>query len=407
MDEKARERLSKARSNLILNHPFFGSLALRQPLIEDSSVKTMITNGRRIRYNPEWVKEKSEAELIGVVAHEVFHPALLHHVRRQGRDKKTWNAAGDHVINLILREHGFTLPEGAYADPAFVNLSTEEVYKAIYIDSVDDGQGEGSGKGTGGGESDDGEDGQSDIDDNDPGGCGGVEDCDDELTPAEQAEAERQMREQLAQAMNLAKACGKELGSIAQLMGAVVKGDKVNWKELLRQFMSKAAKVDYDWNHPNRRHVCRDLYLPSLHSDRMPPVVIALDTSGSISQAEMSAFVAEARAIIEDLRPESVTMLMCDTRVRWSEEYTDPNDMPTELTMRGGGGTSFDPVFDFVDTMDRPPSCVIYMTDLLGRCNRVDSDYPVLWLAPQASAGYEHWFPKFGERVFYEEGGLR
>lgn len=91
----------------------------------------MATDGRCIVYNAAFVDKLSAAELEGTLAHEVFHCALGHQCRRGGRDPKLWNQAADFAINPILVANGFTLPAGASIDPAFNNLSAEEIYARL------------------------------------------------------------------------------------------------------------------------------------------------------------------------------------------------------------------------------------------------------------------------------------
>ena len=88
----------------------------------------MATDGSRIVYNPAFVDQLKPAELEGTLAHEVMHCALGHQCRRGNRDPGLWNEAADFAINPILIANGFTLPAGALIDPAFANLSAEEIY---------------------------------------------------------------------------------------------------------------------------------------------------------------------------------------------------------------------------------------------------------------------------------------
>ena len=117
-------KLSRARTQLLLNQPFFGTLCLRLKL-EAGSLPTMATDGRRIVYNAEFVEELKPAELEGVLAHEVLHCALAHQCRRGQRDPELWNRAADLAINPILIANGLKLPTDALIDPAFNNLSAE------------------------------------------------------------------------------------------------------------------------------------------------------------------------------------------------------------------------------------------------------------------------------------------
>jgi len=95
------------------------------------AVPTMATDGRRIVYDPAFVNSLQPAELEAVLAHEVLHCALGHHCRRGQRDPRLWNEAADLAINPLLVANGFSLPAGALIDPAFDNLSAEEIYARL------------------------------------------------------------------------------------------------------------------------------------------------------------------------------------------------------------------------------------------------------------------------------------
>ena len=99
-EEKRVERLlAKARTALVLEHPFIGNVALNMPYVVDYSIRTAATNGKEIRYNPHFVDSLNDEERKFLVAHECLHPMLEHTYRRNGRDHKRWNQAGDYVIN--------------------------------------------------------------------------------------------------------------------------------------------------------------------------------------------------------------------------------------------------------------------------------------------------------------------
>src|SRR5215472_1788128 len=112
-------RILKARTTLLLDHPFFGTLLFRLGARPCSSIETMATDGRSLFYNPEFVDTLNAAELAGVLAHEVLHPALQHHTRRGDRDQPRWNIACDYAINPILIDAGLTLPKDVLIDNRF------------------------------------------------------------------------------------------------------------------------------------------------------------------------------------------------------------------------------------------------------------------------------------------------
>jgi hypothetical protein len=128
-----RQRLSAARAALVLDHPFFGALALRMALEEETKgrTRTMATDGRSIFYDKAFVKGCSDPELIGLLAHEVMHPAMQHHTRRGDRDPSLWNDAADYAINPILTESGFTLPGHVLNDPQYRGMTAEQIYDAL------------------------------------------------------------------------------------------------------------------------------------------------------------------------------------------------------------------------------------------------------------------------------------
>ncbi len=103
------QKLSRARTQLLLNQPFFGTLCLRLKLVATPGFPTMATNGRLLVYNPAFVEKLTPAELEGVLAHEVMHCALAHHRRCGERDAQVWNQAADYAINPILISNGMTL----------------------------------------------------------------------------------------------------------------------------------------------------------------------------------------------------------------------------------------------------------------------------------------------------------
>lgn len=128
-------RIQKARTSLILDHPFFGSLLFRLKGRECRSIQTMATDGVSLFYNPDFVETLNAATLAGTLAHEVMHPALHHHVRRSGRDPKRWNVACDFAINPLLVDAGLSLPDGVLIDNRFRGMSAEQIYNLLESES--------------------------------------------------------------------------------------------------------------------------------------------------------------------------------------------------------------------------------------------------------------------------------
>ncbi|MFM0197247.1 hypothetical protein PQQ65_29495, partial [Paraburkholderia strydomiana] len=84
-------RISKQRTALVLDQPFFGALALRLKVVEDPSCKTFWTDSVSIGYNPSYLSQLNDLQTRGVLAHEVLHVAGGHCWRQGDRDPDLWN----------------------------------------------------------------------------------------------------------------------------------------------------------------------------------------------------------------------------------------------------------------------------------------------------------------------------
>ena len=398
-------RLTRARTQLLLNQPFFGALCLRLKLMP-GAVLTMATDGCRIVYSAAFVEEIRPVELEAVLAHEVMHCALGHHCRRGERDPALWNQAADLAINPILVSNGFTLPAGALLDPAFYNLSAEEIYALLLQRNKQESPqpqpasqptNAGSGNGQGSQEQQAPESGHSAQTPSapvqsgsgneagnqlpHPGAFGEVWDATDEQgKPASQAEKSRQQHEWSIvgdQAIRAAKACGHEPANLDRPLRES-RRSKQDWRTILRDFVAATAPSDYRWTPPNRRYIASGLYLPSVERTGIGTIVVAVDTSGSIGTEELEQFAGEISAMSDEAKPESIHVVYCDAAVQASQEF-GPSER-IQLEPKGGGGTDFRPVFEWVEQNQVMPVCLIYLTDLCCHSYPPIPEYPVLWV---------------------------
>lgn len=370
----ARDKLSKARAGLVLDHPFFGSLALRLDLVEDATDNpTAKVDGKRIAYNPDFINGLSLDETKGLICHEIMHCANQHHTRRDGRELKRWNVACDYAINELIVGCGMTLPKGGLLDRTYHDMSAEQIFSKLpESDPEDDEKG------------------------NDPGQCGGVEDAPgdggSQSSESDKSQAVQDWKVAVAQAAQQAKAMGELPGALSRLVEDLLE-PVLNWKELLRRFVDTTAKNDYQWFPPNRRYVHSGILLPSLRNQELKNVVMAMDTSGSITDDDLKAFEAEVRSIVEDYRA-NTKVIYCDASVQNVEEFDA--DTPLKLNPAGGGGTDFRPPFDYLDKRGESPVCMIYQTD--GECDSFPPEppYPVLWVLTRKNTRFT---PPFGEVI--------
>ena len=159
---------------------------------------------------------------------------------------------------------------------------------------------------------------------------------------------------------------------------------EANWKAVLARFLRANNKSDFTWVRPNRRFIGRGMYLPSLHNPCLEEIAIAVDTSGSISDDELTQFTAETSHILHELAPERVQFIQCDAEVNETTEYTRES-LPLKVTYKGRGGTEFTPVIDYLKENHPNVAALVYLTDL--ECSEFGDEphFPVLWVTTNAT----------------------
>jgi predicted metal-dependent peptidase len=397
------DRVIRSRVQLLTAAPFWGALVLRLALAPDSSFDTMATDGESIFVNVSFADSLTEDELRGVLAHEAAHCALSHMTRRGSRDPLLWNEACDYSINSMLLAAGFVLPKGALIDPSFDGMTPEQIYSIRENQKQQQQQGQQQqqqqgqpGAASGGqqqtgqgqqpgqqpGAASGGQQGQQQQ----PGGriapgpdrgrCGQVLD-------APQGQAGRLDAEWKGAALQAAAIAAKGAGDGQAGLDRVVtelRKPRVNWRDTLRDIVSESVQTDDSWNRPNRRFIAGGLYLPSQQITGRGHIVVAIDNSGSLPPKALSAFGGELQAMFEDETADRFTVIHCDNRLRQVREYEAGDKL--DLTAKGGGGTSFVPVMEWLQANGADVACLIYFTDLDCPENRFGDDpgLPVIWI---------------------------
>lgn len=355
-EEKRIERLlAKARTALVLEHPFIGNVALNLPYVPDYTIKTAATNGKNIRYNPHFIDSLNDEERKFLVAHECLHPMLEHTFRRGERNHRVWNQAADYVINKLLDDEKIgKMPQGGLLDNNIHNAgggTTEGIYNILPQPDDDGNNGHG-----------------------DP-----LDDCNDGGdTPADKAQQEAEWKVRVAQAAQAAKMMGKMSAGLERLVGEILK-PKVDWRDVLRKFLEKCKTDQRTWSKFNRRFLAQGIYLPSVSGESLGEIAFAVDCSGSITQDVIDQFAAEIRSAKEDGNPTKIHVVYFDSEVSHYESYGRDDDL--DIKPHGGGGTAFSPVFAYFAEHDINPVACVFLTDLC--CNDFGDqpDYPVLWVS--------------------------
>jgi predicted metal-dependent peptidase len=387
MADELETKLSAARTRLILDRPFLGALVLRMPMqaADPRWCKTIGTDARAFYYNPEYIAGLTLEQTQFALAHEALHCALSHFARREHRARDRWDIACDLAINPILIKEGMSAVPGALYNIGYEGMMAEEIYPLVK-DNEDqqphdehlygqDSQHSGDSGNAAAAQPDEadaaGESGGAGT------GQGAAAAPPEPLSEAEKEQLSIQWRQRLAGAAQQAMQAGKLGGSLRRLVDHLLQ-PQLPWRMLLARYMTAASRDDYSYMRPSRRE--GEAIFPSLRSNQTE-ILVVLDTSGSIKTREMREFVTEVDAIKGQIRAR-ITLHACDAELSaagpWIYEPWEEFTLPTD--MRGGGGTRFTPVFEWLDRQGDNPDLVVYFTDAEGEFPKQEPRTPVLWL---------------------------
>lgn len=342
------DALSKAKIGLMSkpDSVFYTTVAFSLRHKFDDSLPTAATNGRQIRYNPTFFMSLSPDERIFLMLHEAMHCAYLHMARLQERDPNRWNIACDYVINLQLVERGFKMPAIGLLDEQYKGLSAEEVYALLPSNPA-------------------------------PPAMPDLEPHEGDAAATEALQQE--IQDILVRAALQAKMAGDSPASIpGDIQVALDKllNPKLPWHAILRKYLSAYAKNDYSFRKPNRRFFPAH-YLPSLYSDSLQNLDIAVDASGSVTDDEFSRFISETFAILRMLRPQQIRVVTFDTAVRSVDTVRNAQQL-RKLTFTGRGGTQIAPVIEWANT--NQSSLLLVFSDGEFRIPPITPAMPVVWV---------------------------
>ena len=323
---------------------------------------TACTDGRDVAYGRKFLEALSNEEVRFLILHEVYHK-MYRHLRTwkhlHDKDAQCANQACDYVINLQIAEEnsdGFaTMPEGGCLDRRFRNMSTQQVFDIIYQEKQEEG-----GSSGGGGEP---------IDDHDWDGA-------KELSDEEVQELEDQIEGAIREGAILA---GKQGAGLSDSFKELLR-PKVDWRKVTRKFVSEqCVGRDYGtYARPNRRFIGSDIYLPSLVSETIPELLVALDTSGSCWSA-LPYFLAEVKSICSTIKPHKLHLMFWDTNVVY-EMHEGNNVEELEVkSAHGGGGTDVNCVTTYLKDHNIKPTASVILTDGYLSNGWGKWDHPVLW----------------------------
>lgn len=367
-----QKELDKTKIGLMMQGgTFLISVGLMMQHVFTESVDTAATDGKRIYFNPSFFSSLKKPERIGVLAHEIMHVALMHMIRLGTRDHNVYNQAGDYVINDILRNSGYILPEPHLYDAKYHGWSTEEVYD----DLIEEGAGQDK-----------------------PNILGGDIDYSEGEDSEVKGDIATSVQDTVMKARAQAKMDSNEQGTIPGEVDRLVDeliNPVLDWTQLLARFMDSNAKNDYTWTRPNKRFFPNH-YMPSMYSESIDHVTVTVDTSGSVSDDMLSEILTEIKSVYDTYQPNNMTIIDCDSSIHHIHHVDDSTDIMS-LKFTGGGGTSFIPPLDYCK--EHGTNVLLYFTDLYAEriCPDDGYEFDTLWIC------YSNHEPQeYGETIYYE-----
>ncbi len=383
--EAVLEQLTRARISLLLQQPFWGTLATRLILKDATDLewcKTAATDGRYFYYNRDFISKLDKQETVFLVAHEVEHCVYDHMDRRGSRMPKMWNAAADYVINYELHEHGVgKLPNPATSgvtacfDAKFKGMCAEEVYEILKQDpnkqfpEFDIHLEPGDGKG-------------------------------EPMTDEEQRVLGDEIRAAVMQA-----AKGQAGGNIPAGVRRMIKDlqePQMNWRQVLEMKIQSMVKTDFTWERCSRKMQSSGIYLPAMKNDFKVKAAVSIDCSGSMGEDMLRDLLSETKGIMQQFQDFELEVWCFDTRVYGYAQFTPDNlDEIDDYEIKGGGGTDFMCNWDFMKERGIEPERFIMMTDGYPCGSWGDPDYVDTLFLIHGDPGHRLVSP-FGMTAHYE-----
>lgn len=405
MELTIEQRIKRAHVSM-MKHPetafYSGVMMMGETEVVDNERVTAYTDGVNKKYGRAFIEAicQDDAALRGLILHENLHIAFRHLLHSRDlftKNRQLANKAADYVVNDVIMSINdkkfITLPEGGLYDPKYHNMNMREVYRLLEEEEQEqekdktsgqgepqDGDGEGSGSGP------------YQFDEHDiSGGPGSVEEA-----QALEGQIDRAMREGALLAGRLGLKLPRQIQELLE--------PSVDWRKELAEFVSASCsgKDEFTWRKFNRRQLPNDLYLPSVEAETIGEVVVAIDTSGSIGQAQIDEFAAELASICSVVTPEAVRVLWWDTMVHGEQLFTPEkyDQIGSLLKPLGGGGTEVGCVSRHINKHGIKAECVIVFTDGYVENNiKWDINVPTLWLVTQ----HKTWTPPAGQKVVVEK----
>lgn len=317
----------------------------------DEEVPTAATNGLVIKIGPQFFMNLPEPQRVFLLAHETMHVVYQHMLRRGLRDPQKFNIAADYVINLELVNQGLTMIPGGMIDPKYKDLSTEEVYDLLPDDLPDNPM------------------------------DGDLEEGDAEGDPNyDEDKIKNEIEQMVSRAVQLTDMRGESgsvPGSVRRMLIEISK-PKVNWRVVVRRFLTALDKSDYSWSRPNRRY--QDVYLPHVKSTTaLTKISFAVDVSCSVTDRQFDQFISEIHSVFKMMKPRELEVMQFDHILQSVDVVKTAREL-LGIPFLGKGGTSPEVAIDHFIKHSRSKALIVitdgeFYTERLSKPKQ-----PVIWV---------------------------
>jgi len=404
-------RLKKAHIAL-MKHPetalYSGVMLMGKSEVSDEMF-TAYTDGVNKRYSKPFLETiSSESKLRGLVLHENLHVALKQIPRGKDmfkEDSKIANMAADFVVNDIIanikgtvsggNESIVTLPEGALYDPFFHNWNMREIYNYIRKENPQRQKQSGGSSDESNSPSESGTQGsggdnkiKANGKDYDMGGSGFDEHDWESYIEGLSDEERKDLGDKIDRALREGgMLAGRMGGKMPRAIGELLE-PKIDWREALRDFVASSmkGKDEFTWRRMNKRHMANDIYMPSMENETIGEVIVAIDTSGSIGNRELTEFATELASICDLVSPDVVRIIWWDADVHGEQVFKPDQfqNIASLLKPLGGGGTEVSCVSKYINEKKLSAEAVIVFTDGYVE-NNIEWNItpPTLWMITQ------------------------
>lgn len=376
MKQEALEKLSQAKAKLLVEKPYFGMLASRLELAQSDNIESSLSNGVVLQYNDEYIASLEVDEVQFVLANGAMHAVLAHENRQNSRMSWLWQQATDYAINDMLVQNGMELPLKSLYNERFEGMYAEEIYAELKHDIKNEDYSDDE-------ESEDGYNEQDKRTQQEHHKQQSDENQDKFQMEVENVErsVDEEFFEELEKEAQAKASQMDEIPEGIERFVELIESQKIDWRELLRDALDTFFKNNYTMMPPSKKMLYKNVYLPSLTSERFN-ITIAIDSSGSIDEILLATFMSEVENIMLSLADYQIDLLVCDEKVRSHETFYAGDILNYKL--QGGMGTSFDPVFEYIETNLYDTQLLLYFSDLDGKLSVNEPLYSVKWISQNA-----------------------